>query len=383
METNQVQLATTPSEELPLLELFTQLQEAGLPLGINEYFLLLQALQKGFGTTDKESLAELCRTLWVKSKDEEHLFNYHFDQVTFDSQTPSPTNKEGKSDISSSHPKLEEKPKSQDNQSTEQTKTQPASVAVSSELMEVEDYMQVAEAVQIATRQDDDISENRFTQTDEYFPVTRRQMKQSWRHLRSFVREGLPTELDIEATINQVGRQGVLLEPVMVPRRVNRTELVLLIDQKGSMVPFHALSQRLAETAVRGGRLGKAGIYYFHNCPTKYIYHDPTRQKAEAVKDFLANLRPERSTVLIFSDAGAARGGFSFERLELTLNFLYQLKQRIRYIAWLNPMAEERWFGTTAGEIAHLVPMFQLSRQGLDNAIAILRGRAIHTAQLK
>ena len=81
METTQLQFATTSQEELPLLDLFTRLREAGLPLGIDEYRLILEALHKGFGTTNQEALAELCRTLWVKSKDEEHLFNYHFQQV--------------------------------------------------------------------------------------------------------------------------------------------------------------------------------------------------------------------------------------------------------------------------------------------------------------
>jgi uncharacterized protein len=373
MKTVQVQFATTTQEELPLLDLFTRLREAGLPLGIDEYRLILEALQKGFGTTNQEALAELCRTLWVKSKDEEHLFNYHFQQV-MSAFVPAPTSskKPESSDPKTTKPTSQPKP--------EQTENTPASVPISSELIEVEDEMQVAEAVQITTSNYDEIAENRFTQTDEYFPVTRRQMKQSWRHLRRFVRQGLPTEFDVEATIERIGQQGMLLEPVMVPSRVNRTELQLLIDQKGSMVPFHPLSLRLADTALRGGRLGKAGIYYFHNCPTKYIYRDTARQKAEPVSDFLAKLRPECSAVLIFSDAGAARGGYSLERLELTENFLYQLKQRVRYIAWVNPMATERWFGTTAGEIARLVPMFELSRQGLDSAIDVLRGRSINVA---
>jgi hypothetical protein len=360
----------TAPEELPLLDLFTRLREAGLPLGIDEYRLILEALHKGFGTTNQEALAELCRTLWVKSKDEEHLFNYHFQQV-MSAFVPAPTLPEKADNLDTKTTKSSSQPK------PEQTENTLIFVTVSSELIEVEDEMQVAEAVQITTGSFDEIAENRFTQTDEYFPVTRRQMKQSWRHLRRFVRQGLPTEFDVEATIERIGQQGMLLEPVMVPSRVNRTELQLLIDQKGSMVPFHALSQRLADTAVRGGRLGKAGIYYFHNCPTKYIYRDTARQKAEPVSDFLAKLRPECSAVLIFSDAGAARGGYSLERLELTENFLYQLKQRVRYIAWVNPMATERWFGTTAGEIARLVPMFELSRQGLDSAIAVLRGRQV------
>ena len=366
-------------EELPLLKLFTQLREAGLPLGINEYRLILTALQEGFGTTDQEALAELCRTLWVKSQDEEHLFNYHFQQVITESYPVKPF--VGKEEEKTSS-RVQEAVESNDNYSLDLLNTTPTTVPVSSELMEVQDEMQVAEAVQITTQNNEEITVNRFTETDEYFPVTRRQMKQSWRHLRRMVRQGLPTELDIEATIEQVVRQGVLLEPVLMPSRVNRTELLLLIDHKGSMVPFHALSQRLAQTALRGGRLGKASIYYFHNCPTKYYYHDQTRQKAESVTDFLAQLRPERSAVLIFSDGGAARGGFSLERLELTQKFLDQLKQRSRYIAWLNPMATERWFGTTAGEIACLVPMFEVSRQGFDGAIDVLRGRGIN-AQLR
>lgn len=162
-------------DNLPLLDLFTRLREAGLPLGIGEYQLLLRALGGGFGVSDRADLKRLCQTLWIKSR--------------------------------------------------------------------------------------------------EYFPVTRRQMKQNWRYLRRPVREGIPTELDIEATVNQIGQQGVLLEPVLLPPRINQSELLLLIDQDGSMVPFHSLSRRLAETAVRGGRLGKAGIYYFHNCPN-LIYDD-------------------------------------------------------------------------------------------------------------
>ncbi|WP_211178494.1 MULTISPECIES: hypothetical protein [Brasilonema] len=367
----------TLQAELPLLDLFTRLREAGLPLGINEYHLILRALQEGFGTADHEALAELCRTLWVKSQDEEHLFNYHFQQLFAKSTSTAPVSSPEKPVVPDSTTV-----DSDTAPTSELDTTTPASVPVSSELMQVEDEIKVAEAVQITTQRDEDITVNRFTQTDEYFPVTRRQMKQSWRHLRRFVREGLPTELDVEATIERVVQQGVLLEPVLLPRRVNRTELLLLIDHKGSMVPFHALSQRLAETAQRGGRLGGAGTYYFHNCPTRYLYQDSAREKAESVADVLAQLRPERSTVLIFSDAGAARGGFSIERLELTQKFLDQLKQRVRYVAWLNPMAKERWFGTTAGEIARLVPMFEFSRQGLDGAIDVLRGRGSY-AQLE
>ncbi|MHC5854507.1 hypothetical protein [Nostoc sp.] len=67
--------------ELPLLYLFTRLRQAGLPLGVNEYQLVLRALQSGFGIPNREALARLCCTLWVKSAEDKLLFNYHFEEV--------------------------------------------------------------------------------------------------------------------------------------------------------------------------------------------------------------------------------------------------------------------------------------------------------------
>ncbi len=239
----------------------------------------------------------------------------------------------------------------------------------------IKDEVQVAQAVLQATSKNEKTFDSRFILSTEYFPVHERQMKQIWRYLRRPVREGAATEFDVEATVNQIGRRGLLLEPVLVPPRVNRAEMLLLIDQDGSMVPFDALSRRLAETALLGGRLGSPGIYYFHNCPIEYLYRDPNHQEAELVSNVVTHVCSERTAVLIFSDAGAARGGYSEERYELTKEFLAKLKQRVRYVAWLNPMPKKRWHKTTAGEIAHLVPMFELSRRGMQDAIGVLRGR--------
>ncbi|MGB8702791.1 MAG: hypothetical protein WCD18_25530, partial [Thermosynechococcaceae cyanobacterium] len=239
---------------------------------------------------------------------------------------------------------------------------------------DIKDEVQVAQAIHRGTRSDTDLPLSSFTESNEYFPVTSRQMKQSWRYLRRFIREGPAIELDVEATVQQMSRQGMLLYPVLKPRRVNRNELLLLVDQDGSMAPFHSLSERLADTAIQGGRLGKASIYYFHNCPSQHLYHDPYRQVAEPIGAVLAKLHPEYAGILIFSDAGAARGAFSRERLDLTAEFLDQLRQKLRHIAWLNPVPRDRWTGT-AGEIAKIVPMFELSRQGLNQAIDVLRGK--------
>ncbi len=257
----------------------------------------------------------------------------------------------------------------------EATPNLPTSPVTSELIPTREDEVQVVKSVLQATSTDEEIPYSSFILTKEFFPVTQRQMKQMWRYLRRPVREGKATELDVEATINHIGNQGILLEPVLIPPRMNRAELLLLIDQDGSMVPFHALSQRLAETALRGGRLGRTGIYYFHNCPVEYLYRDSYHQQGELVSDIVTHIYSKRTAVLIFSDAGAARGGYSEERYKLTQEFLTHLRQKVRHIAWLNPMPKKRWFGTTAGEISNLVPMFEVSRPGLQDAISVLRGR--------
>lgn len=469
--------------DLPLLELFIKLREAGLPLGIDEYQLVLQAMQAGFGINDQAALKRLCQTLWIKSTEEMELFEYHFEQVmssnavlatsptlamtnqqrqlsqitryvalagaciigvgiiwgitsrnqnqttkdlaiqfqTPGSNNPTPTPRTNPSPTPTSQTnqtqnesnwkaialfitlgsqvvgvglasgsvltaiytiirwliqRLSKQTANDNNYLLQASTGTPASDISSSLTQVIEDEVQVAQAVLQATSKNNQTSYNQFIVSFDYLPVTQRQMKQMWRHLRRMIREGMPTELDVEATIKQIGYQGTFLEPVIVPRRVNRTELLLLIDQDGSMVPFHSLSQRLVETALRGGRLGRSNIYYFHNCPVEYLYQDPNHQQAELIENVLVQLRQERTVVLIFSDAGAARGGFNPERIDLTGAFVKQLKQYVRYIAWLNPMPRSRWFGTTAGEIAHLIPMYEVNRRGMQDAIDVLRGRS-------
>ena len=485
--------------ELPLQELFTRLREAGLVLGIDEYQLLLQSLQGGFGIADKAALKRLCQTLWVKSAEEKSIFEYHFEQVMgseavesnleinsntvvtisevnsktilsisdtninnivpileklvnkswqrqilqifpyvilaqagiaialiiglYQKQpTPTPTPTEiaipnkiaipTKTAIPIPQPIIQTTtpttptqitaPQTNGTQTywifwslltvtalgggyrflwwnakrkTKQTSSTRNSAQLSKLSQTRKDEVQVVKSMLQATSSHEKIPDNCFILTSEFFPVTQLQMKQIWRYLRRPVREGKATELDVEATVNQIGHKGLLLEPVLVPPRVNRAELLLLIDQDGSMVPFHTLSHRLVETALGGGRLGSAGIYYFHNCPIEYLYCDPYHQQGELVSNIFNHGCSERTAVLIFSDAGAARGGYSKERYKLTKKFLTQLQQQVRYISWLNPMPRKRWFSTTADEIASLVPMFEISRRGLQDAISVLCGR--------
>jgi uncharacterized protein with von Willebrand factor type A (vWA) domain len=237
----------------------------------------------------------------------------------------------------------------------------------------MDEPVQVVQAVRQSSR-DSELKRPRYSLLSEYFPVTKRQMKQSWRYLRRPVREGTATELDIEATVEKMGREGTLLKPVLLPPRTNRTDLVLMIDQEGSMVPFHALSRQLVDTAERGGRLRQTRVFYFHDYVDEYLYRHPALLNAQPIDEVLAEVG-ERAVVLIVSDAGAARGNFDLERVKWTQEWIEQLQQSVQYVAWLNPMPRESWQHTTAGEIKRFVPMFEMSRQGMNRAISVLRGR--------
>ena len=189
------------------------------------------------------------------------------------------------------------------------------------------------------------------------------------------IREGVPTELDLEATTEQIGQQGFLFNPVLKPRRINKIELLLLIDQDGSMVPFHHLSKALIATASKGGCFNKVRVYYFHNFPGDYLYEDSSHLEAIPIEDCLSQLPKTRVVCLIFSDAGAARGQSNSKRRRRTKFFLKELKQYVNYIAWLNPFPRKRWEKTTAEGISRLVPMFEVNRQEFYQTIDVLRGQ--------
>jgi uncharacterized protein with von Willebrand factor type A (vWA) domain len=349
-------------KELPLLDLFAALRQAGLPLGVDEYLRLLCAMQRGFGIGDREALRRLCCALWTHSLDEQRLFDYHFQLIFGPSQSS---------------------PEQLATASRRPATGQSFATHIPSEGLAREQVTQLRNAAQVAwslarVSGSETAPSGEGMRVGEFFPVTRRQMKQAWRHLRRPIREGPATELDMEETVKQIGRQGILLMPVLRPPRLNRAALLLLIDQNGSMVPFHGLSRQLIETAQRGGRLGQAGAYYFHNCPTEYLYRDVGQQQPELFDAVLERLRGGHVAVLIVSDAGAARGGFNPERVLLTVAILSRLKQHVRHLAWLNPMPHERWCSTTADLIARFVPMFEMSRRGMDSAIDALRGRIVH-----
>jgi uncharacterized protein with von Willebrand factor type A (vWA) domain len=378
-------------EETPLYRLFNALRRANMVLGLDDYLVALEALQLGYGLNGRDDLCELCQIIWVNSEADRHLFLSIFNELyppqekKLDTADKEETKqdvvvgkREGDSGLMRTPPKAgSEAPKSSIESGTE--KQQAGEMAVTEK--QLEEAAKLAQSDEIQSfwqRPQPEIALPEEPRSDlgvEFLPVTARQMKQSFRHLRQAVREGPRDELDVEKTVENIARKGILLEPVMRARRVNRASLYLLLDQGGSMGPFHPLSRRLVETAEKGSRLRKMEAYYFHNYPADYLYCDPQLMSETAVEQVFNEVNQYRPGMIIFSDAGAARGMYNQRRVNWTYYFITRLRRAARQIAWLNPVPEDRWKNTTAATIASFVPMFAVDRQGLQRAVDVLRGQ--------
>jgi hypothetical protein len=207
-------------------------------------------------------------------------------------------------------------------------------------------------------------------------------MSYSWRYLRRTVEAGPAELLDVEATVQQTAQRGFYLEPVLQQRDHNQAQLVLLIDQNGSMMPLHQFTREVADTALYASGLpaGQVAVYYFQNVPADYVYHDVFLTQPVELKAVLA-VCDSNTSVLVVSDAGAARGYRRLERIRATVRFLTQLRRTTQLCAWLNPIPVERWPGNSAEMIANLVPMFQMDNDGLSNAIDVVRGLLVQPTQ--
>jgi len=227
---------------------------------------------------------------------------------------------------------------------------------------------------------------SRFLLSDAYLPLTSREMIHGWRHLRKRERFKLSDRLDIKATVQHIAQQGILLQPVFEKEHINSDDLlVIFADRRGSMTPFHKLTDKLIETAIKSGGHKNAMVYYFSNCPVEYVYKNMNLTEPVSLAQLYSQMRSDHTNALIISDAGAARGNKNDDRIKKTFEFLYGspggngyaidgLHKRALFVAWINPMPQHRWTNTTAASIANDpdTPMYSLMEDGYSNFLQVI-----------
>ena len=123
------------------------------------------------------------------------------------------------------------------------------------------------------------------------------------------------------------------------------------------MIPFSKVADYFVDSVKSVMGCERVKSYYFHNCPVGYLYQDSLLTQHLPVKDFIDGLSGKSVIVVVFSDAGAARGGWNEKRIKRTHHFLVNLKESSSIVCWVNPMPMTRWKGSSAGAISCLIGM--------------------------
>ncbi len=341
---------------LPTLPLFELFQELRVPLSLQpeQYVWLLEGLKQGFGCESIDDLKEVCRLLWLKSRDSqaEEAFETTFNRyIEKHQQTPQSVTKS-----SLARKETASYPTSLQNQ---YPTYQPATNQTTSS-QSTSSNLRLTSAYQTTQEMEVTQSQQGYILKVSDFPFLLRQTRHAWLRLRYPQKRGETSQIDIPATIKKIGRYGICLEPETKPQLINQIELVFLEDREGSMIPFRPMIDGLF-TTVEKNRFQGVYRYFFRNCPGDFVYLRPKGADTILLEDL--PLKTQRTILVIISDAGAARGGHSFRRIEMTEKFLSAVQPRIKSLLWINPLPYKRWTGTTAADIAGLmgVKMFELS----------------------
>lgn len=207
-----------------------------------------------------------------------------------------------------------------------------------------------------------------------------RQVEVALRKLRALAREGQPDELDLDATIDATARSAGELEVVVRPPRRSNVRVLLLMDVGGSMDPHVEAVSRLFSAAKRASNIRTLKTFYFHNCIYARVYQTERFRDPVRLDELLRETGPEWKLVIV-GDAAMhpaellGLGDFDYyasgEQGEAPTGYatLAKLSDHFRRAVWLNPDPPNYWRGGTAGEIAKLFFMAQLTLDGLTQAV--------------
>jgi uncharacterized protein with von Willebrand factor type A (vWA) domain len=220
-----------------------------------------------------------------------------------------------------------------------------------------------------------------FLQTDEYFAISRRQMVKAWQFLRLKDKGRKQEDIDLVATVEQIAKDGIFLEPKYRYGKINREDTIIIFaDYRGSMTPFHELTNRLIRTAKGEGGHPRACVFYFKNYPVGYVYERPNLSQPVKLRQALIKTNRNFTLAIVISDAGAARGNKEGTDLRATMTgeFIQQLRDTCAHTIWLNPMPVHRWSGTAAEKIRKdvflMAPIMEQGQQDLQDTLrAVLK----------
>jgi len=385
------------------VNLFMELRDAGLPVSLKEYLMLMEAMQKGVAGYSVDDFYYLSRSALVK--DERHLdrFDRVFGHVFRGLEPP-----EG--DMQAELPeewlrKLAEKHLS------EEDKAQIEALGGWDKLMETlrqrlaeQEKRHQGGSKWIGTagtspfgaygynpegvRIGQDESRHRravkvwdkreFRNLDDSVELGTRNIKVALRRLRRFARDGNADHFDLDGTISATARNGGYLDIKMVPERRNAIKVLLFLDIGGSMDDHVKVCEELFSASR--SEFKNLEYFYFHNCVYETVWKDNRRRHNERL-DLNEVLRtyPSDYKVIFVGDATMSPyeitypgGSVEHWNEEAGATWMQRVLDTYRHAVWLNPQAPRNWSYTPSIEILSQIMedrMYPLTLEGLDSAM--------------
>lgn len=216
-----------------------------------------------------------------------------------------------------------------------------------------------------------------------------RQTKMALKKLRELKREGLQEELDIDETIDKTAKEGGEIELVFNRSRENTVRLILLMDTGGSMMPYTELCERLFSAASQTDHFKEFKYFFFHNTIYQDIYEDMANYKRVPTEKLFSQFHKGYKLILV----GDARMAFSelfdvngcidyfYTNDKPSLEWLAKIRDHFPSSVWLNPTHKNFWGHYTVDTISKVFPMFELTIDGLKDAVKSLTSRSRRPVQ--
>jgi uncharacterized protein with von Willebrand factor type A (vWA) domain len=220
--------------------------------------------------------------------------------------------------------------------------------------------------------------ERNFADYDDSVELGTRNIKIALRRLRRFAREGQQTELDLDQTITATATNAGFLDIKMRPERHNQVKVLLLMDVGGSMDDHIARVEELFSAA--SSEFKHLEHYYFHNCLYDFVWKNNRRRTVEKIPtiDILRKYGSDYKLIFV-GDATmspyeilAVGGSVEYSNNEPGATWINRMLDHFKHHAWLNPEPEHVWqYRQSVSIIKDLMKskMYPVTIQGLESAM--------------
>ncbi len=220
-----------------------------------------------------------------------------------------------------------------------------------------------------------------FRDYDDQVELGTRNFKVALRRLRRFAREGADLELDLDDTIASTARNAGYLDLRLVPERRNNVKVLMLLDVGGSMDDHIARVEELFSAAR--SEFHNLDVYYFHNCPYESLWQSNARRKNERFDtwDVLRKYNPDWRLIIVgdatMSPYEILQPGGSVEHYnkEAGAVWMRRLLDAWPKAVWLNPEPSAYWqYRQSIALMRDIMQerMFPVTVAGLEQAMRLL-----------